>query len=171
MRDHHAVTCQCGKVAFGASGSPISTGVCYCGDCQVAGRRFDGFLDADGGTPAVLYRKDRVHCEAGHEHLAQFRLKPDSATRRIVAICCNSPMLLDFTKGHWLSLYRTRFGADAPAIEMRVMTRDRPAGVVLPNDVPSYEGFSGRFLRRLILAWIAMGFRRPDIGLNDLPVI
>ena len=31
-------------------------------------------------------------------------------------------MLLDFTKGHWASIYRNRFPPGAPPLEMRVMT-------------------------------------------------
>ncbi len=170
-----AVTCQCGKVIFGVSGSPIAATSCYCGSCRQAGREFGNLpsapatLDADGGTPMVLYRKDRVRCKAGKEHLEEFRLKPDSPTRRVVATCCNSPMFLDFTKGHWLSIYRKRLANGAPPIEMRIMTKGRRAGIVLGDEVPNHEGFSGRLMLKLILAWIAMGFSRPDMGLTNIP--
>jgi hypothetical protein len=103
------------------------------------------------------------------EHLEETKLKPDSPTRRVIATCCNSPMFLDFTKGHWLSVYRKRLGDDAPPIEMRIMTKDRRAEIVLQNDLPNYDGYPGRFMLKLILAWIAMGFRRPDMGLADTP--
>jgi hypothetical protein len=46
---------------------------------------------------------------------------------------------------------------------MRVMTRDRREGVALAGDVPNHAGHSGRFMLRLMAAWIAMGFRRPEI--------
>jgi hypothetical protein len=170
-----AVTCQCGTVRFSAAGSPISSTICYCSSCQQAGHVFENLpstprvMDADGGTPVVLYRKDRVRCEAGKEYLAEFRLKPESPTRRVVATCCNSPMFLDFTKGHWLSIYRNRFPNGEPPIEMRLMTKERPAGTVLAGDVPNHEGFSGKLMLNLILAWIAMGFRRPDMGLSSIP--
>ena len=71
-------------------------------------------------------------------------------------------MFLDFTKGHWLSMYRRRFPTDAPEIEMRVMTRDRRASVALGSDVPNYRGYSGRFMMKLLAARIAMGFRVPN---------
>jgi hypothetical protein len=35
-------------------------------------------------------------------------------------------MFLDVTKGHWLSMFRNRFPIGAPAIEMRVWTKDLP---------------------------------------------
>jgi hypothetical protein len=170
-----ALTCQCGKVRLSATRAPILAASCYCGSCQQAGQEFENLpsaspvRDGDGGTPLVLYRKDRVRCETGREHLEAFRLEPDSPTRRIIAACCNSPMFLDFTKGHWLSIYRKRLAGDAPAIEMRIMTKDRRAGVVLANDVPNYDGYPGKFMLRLILARIAMGFGKLDAKLVNIP--
>ncbi len=107
-----------------------------------------------------------MQCLTGQEHLRERRLKPDSLTRRVMATCCNSAMFLDFTRGHWLTMYRNRFPAGAPPVEMRVMTRDRRDGVVLADDLPSYDGHSGKFMLRLIAAWIAMGLRRPEITLG-----
>jgi hypothetical protein len=75
-------------------------------------------------------------------------------------------MFLDFTKGHWLTMYRNRFPAGAPPVEMRLMTRERRDGVVLTDDLPNYEGHSGKFMVRLVAAWIAMGLRRPEIDLG-----
>jgi hypothetical protein len=150
-------------------GRPIAAGSCYCTSCQEAGRRFEQLasappvLNPDGGTDFVLYRKDRVRCVAGQEHLEEHRLKPDSPTRRVVATCCNSAMFLDFTKGHWLTMYRHRFRAGAPPVEMRIMTKDRRGDVELADDLPNYEGHSGKFMLKLMAAWIAMGLRRPEI--------
>jgi hypothetical protein len=78
-------------------------------------------------------------------------------------------MFGDFTKGHWLSLYRKRFSADAPTVEMRIMTGDRTGCGALPDDMPNHRGFPLSFLWRLLVAWIAMGFRKPDMGLGQLP--
>jgi hypothetical protein len=72
-------------------------------------------------------------------------------------------MFLDFTKGHWLSMYRARFPLGAPPLEMRVMTKDRRAGVEFADDAPNYSGFSGTFMLKLLVARIAMGLRRTDI--------
>jgi len=169
-----SVTCQCGKVVFGVVGAPILTASCHCTSCRRAGRAFEELpsaapvLDAEGGSPVLLYRKDRVLCVAGRQYLQEHRLKPDSPTRRVLATCCNSAMFGDFTKGHWLSLYRKRFPAGVPPVEMRIMTKDRGAGVVLGNDVPSHKGFPARFLWKLLIAWIAMGFRKPDMGLGQI---
>jgi hypothetical protein len=49
---------------------------------------------------------------------------------------------------------------------MRVMTRERRVGVELADDLPTYTGHSGKFMLKLIAAWIAMGFRRPEITLG-----
>jgi hypothetical protein len=167
--DHGAVTCLCGKVRLAAAGSPILTASCHCNDCREAGRQIEQLMaapsvrDPDGGTSLVLFRKDRVQCLTGGEYLKEHRLKPDSPTRRVFASCCNSAMFLDFTKGHWLSLYRNRFSAGAPPLQMRIMTKQRRPGVEFADGLPDYAGHSGKFMRKLIAAWIAMGFRRPAI--------
>jgi hypothetical protein len=169
QHQHLASTCQCGKVKFEAIGPPILTGACYCTSCQQAGRLFEALpsappvLDPDSGSSYVLYRKDRVQCVTGQEHLREYRLKPDSPTRRVLATCCNSPMFLDVTVAHWLTMYRNRFPAGAPPLEMRLMTKERRAGVELADDVPNYRGRSGKFMLKLLAAWMAMGFRRPEI--------
>jgi len=172
QQKHLSEICRCGTVKLEAVGRPILTASCYCASCQEAGSRFERLasappvLNPDGGTDYVLYRKDRVQCVTGQEYLEEHRLKPDSATRRVIATCCNSGMFLDFTKGHWLAMYRNRFPADAPPLEMRVMTQDRRDGVELADDMPNYDGHSGKFMLRLIAAWIAMGLRRPEITLG-----
>ena len=125
-------------------------------------------LEADGGTDFVLYRKDRVRCVQGGDRMVARRLKPDSPTRRMVATCCNSGMFLDFTKGHWLTLYRARLPGPVQALEMRVMTSDRREGVVLPEDVPNYAAHSGKFMWKLLAAWVSMSFRTPKVeGIPD----
>jgi hypothetical protein len=164
-----SATCQCGKVRFEAAGPPILTASCYCTSCQQAGGQFEQLaaappvLDADGGTGMILYRKDRVQCVMGQEHLREYRLKPESPTRRVIATCCNSAMFLDFTKGHWLSMFRNRFGMDTPPVDIRIMTKERRAGVELADDLPNYSGTSGKAMLKLIGAWAAMGFRKPEI--------
>jgi hypothetical protein len=172
QRKRLSAVCQCGKVKLEAVGRPILTGSCYCTSCQEAGRRFEQLasappvLNPDGGTDFVLYRKDRVQCVTGQEYLEEHWLRPDSPTRRVVATCCNSAIFLDFTKGHWLTMYRDRFPTGAPPLEMRVMTEERRGGIELADDLPNYDGHSGKFMLKLIAAWIAMGLRRPEITLG-----
>jgi hypothetical protein len=164
--------CKCGKVKFEAVGAPILTCCCFWTSCQEVGRELEPLasaprvLDPDSGTGLILYRKDRVQCVTGQQHLEEYRLKPDSPTRRVVAKCCNSAVFLDFTKGHWLSMFLNRFPTGAPSLEMRVWTKERRVGVELADDLPNYTGHSGRLILKLIAAWIAMGFRRPVITLG-----
>ena len=156
-----------------AIGRPILTACCYCTELQDAGLRLERLasappvLDPDGGTGMILYRKDRVRCVTGGRLLEEHRLKPNSPTRRVVAACCNSAMLLDFTRGHWVSIYRNRFPPGAPPLEMRVMTGGRRVGVRLPDDVPNHRGHAVKFMLRLLAAWIAMGFRRPRLPIQQ----
>ena len=167
-------SCRCGAVVLEVTGVPIAHAACYCASCQEAGRRFEQLpdappiLDADGGTDFVLYRKDRVRCVQGGERLEAHRLKPESPTRRMVAACCNSAMFLDFTRGHWLTLYRVRMPESVPPLEMRIMTADRREGVVLPQDVPNYAAHSGKFMWKLLASWAPIGFRTPKV--DGVPV-
>jgi hypothetical protein len=118
----------------------------------------------DGGTNLMLYRKDRVGPITGGDLLQEHRLTPTSPTRRVVATCCNTPMFLEFTNGHWLSVYAGRLSGALPPLDMRVMTIDRLEQSPLPTDVPNYERQSAGFMWKLLTAWAAMGFRRPKVA-------
>jgi hypothetical protein len=168
---HLTAACQCGQVAFETTGKPIVSVSCHCRSCQDAGLAFEqapaapAVRDADGGTGFVLVRKDRVRCTKGGEKLQEHRLTPQSTTRRVVATCCNAPMFLEFSKGHWLSIYRNRLPDGAAPLEMRVMTKDRRESAELPSDVPNYRTHSGKFMWKLLAAWVAMGFRTPKVAM------
>ena len=168
--ERRTASCQCGAVTLELTGKPITVATCYCQSCQKAGQAFDalpgapGVLDSDGGTAYVLVRKDRIAWLSGSGQLDEHRLTPDAPTRRFVSHCCNSPIGLEFSKGHWLSVYSGRFPEEErPPVEMRTMTGDRREGVELPDDVPNYQAHSGKFMWRLLTAWVAMGFRAPPI--------
>src|SRR3546814_5868014 len=86
---------------------------------------------------------------SGSDRLGEHRLTPDSPTRRFVTRCCNSPIALEFTKGHWLSVYSGRIPeGERPPAEMRTMVKGRPEGVELPGDIPNYKTPSGKSMWR-----------------------
>jgi hypothetical protein len=157
-----SLRCSCGAVAFEARGRPIVASICHCDDCQKASRELESLpgappiLDKNGGTPYVLYRRDRVACVRGENLLQEYRLAGEANTKRVLASCCNSAMFLDFEKGHWLSLYHDRFEGPAPSPQMRVQTKYKPEGAIIPKDLPSSSGFSPAFILRLLGARIAM---------------
>jgi hypothetical protein len=162
--------CRCGATTIELAGDPIQSVACYCESCRTAARGFERVpgapqtVNAEGGVDYCLYRKDRVKIAQGAHHLREHRLKPESPTRRVVASCCGSPMFVDFTPGHWLTIFRDRLSGQAPAVQMRVMTRDRPEGLELSNAIPTYETLPPRLMFKLIAAWAAMGFRRPKVA-------
>jgi len=159
-------SCSCGRVRCEAAGDPILSAVCYCEDCQEGGRRIEALpnaariRDSDGGTPYLTYRDDRFHLLSGEDLLVDYRLKPESRTRRVVASCCNSGMFVKFDPGFWVSTYRSRYEGDLPPIEMRTKTQHRKSETELPSDAPSYPGFPLRLFLRLIVARAAMLFGR-----------
>lgn len=165
----HSATCQCGQTVLELTGKPIESVACYCRSCRKAARQFEQapgaprIVNAHGGVDYCLYRKDRVRIAQGGEHLQEHRLKPDSPTRRVVAKCCGSPIFVEFTRGHWLTLYRGRLPQGGPAPVLSAMTKYREEGTQPPADIPAYETIPPRLMIKLIAAWAAMGFRRPKI--------
>jgi hypothetical protein len=160
-------SCACGQVAVEARGRPIVTVVCYCDDCQAAGRQIEALpgappvLNADAGSSLVVFRKDRLSCVRGQDRLVAHKLKPGSATSRYVASCCNSALYLGFDDGkHWVDVFRGRVEGEPPPVEMRICTRFRPAGPELPADVPSVPGFSFGLIARFMAAALAMRLGR-----------
>jgi len=165
--------CRRGKVHLEVVDAPMIAAECHCQSCREAARRMAGLpgavpiTESNGGTPFVLYRKDRVRITGGKEWLRNFRLGPDRQTRRVVATCCNSPVLLEFKGGHWASLYGTLWPAGTrPAPELRTVTGDVPDGVVLDDAVPAGGWQTTRFIAKLFAAWAAMGFRAPSLALD-----
>jgi hypothetical protein len=173
MTTSTTLSCACGKVQLHVQGTPIVNAACCCNSCRTAGARLQALprapavVDAHGATRFVLYRKDRVGFAQGAELLKEFRLTPDSKTRRVVASCCNTPVFLEFQGGHWLSVYGCLWPkATLPALEMRTMTMDLPQGVALPDDVPNAKRQSFSFMAKLLGAWIAMGFKVPKVKVD-----
>lgn len=148
------LSCQCGKVQLSLKGKEIASADCGCSSCQKAAAKMqtlDGaptVLNSHGATHFELYRKDYINCEKGAENLAQFCLKEDSPTRRIIATCCNTPMFLDFGPGHWASVYGILW----------------PFGTVASKHAKS---FSAGFMAKLLWAWVKMGFKTPKITFVD----
>jgi hypothetical protein len=155
--------CACGRVVIEASGTPITTLVCYCDNCQEGGRRIEALphapavLEVDGGSAYVVYRKDRLRCTSGSDLLRPQRIRADSVTNRVLATCCNSAMYLNFDDGkHWVDIYRSRVRGEAPPLQFRVCTRFRPDPGSAARDMPSFPGYPTRLLVPLLTARLAM---------------
>jgi hypothetical protein len=166
----NSAVCRCGETTIALAGAPILSAICCCESCRTAAQGFERDLgaprtvNAAGGVDYCVYRKDRVKITRGAGFLREYRLKPDSPTRRVVASCCSSPMFTDFTPGHWLSVFRDRLSGPSPAPQMCLMTRDKPADLPLPEGVPAYQTQSPRLMIRLLASWAMMGFRQPKIS-------
>lgn len=147
-----------------AVGPAIACLACYCDDCQSAARQLveagaSSPRDPDGGTSLVLYRKDRFHVLSGQVYLRPHKLRADSATNRIVASCCNTPLFLQFDKGpHWVSIFRSLVEAPPP-LEMRIATRFMPTLEQATDGIPTYPAFPWRLPAKLVASRIAMMFK------------
>lgn len=165
------LACGCGKVRLEVKGSPIITAECHCNSCREAARRMATLPGAPivsgghGGSHYVLYRKDRIRIVGGHDYLQNFRLGPKSHTRRVVATCCNTPVLTEFEAGHWGSLYGNLWPAqDLPPPDLRTQVSGSPNAGDLDHGVPSGGWETTKFYGKLLAAWIAMGFKSPRLA-------
>jgi len=157
------ISCKCGSVKVELLGSPMLVNICHCVGCQRGSAQIESLpgasrlLDAYGGTPYVLWRKDRVRLLQGRERLRDLRREGDKDTRRVVASCCNSPVLLDFGPGHWVSIYQQRFDEPVPQARARIQTRSMQPGNP-PNDgLPLHPGYPFGMMVKLLTTRIAMG--------------
>jgi hypothetical protein len=163
------LSCACGQSRVTLTGPPILAADCCCDSCAKAAARLQALpgapkiTDAIGATPFVLYRKDRVAFDLPHP-LRCFRLSGEAKTKRLLAPCCNTPIGLEFSGGHWISLYASLWpSGTAPRASLRTMTADRADRAALPRDIPNARSQSPGFMWALMKAWVAMGFRAPKL--------
>lgn len=168
------VTCECAQVAIELDGAPLICAECHCNSCRQAAKRLEQLpltrpmLEGNAGTQFVLYRKDRIQFLRGQHLLEAFRLGPKAPTRRVISRCCNSPVFLEFQSGHWLSLYASLWPEETrPTPQLRTMTGDRTDHMALDDAVPASTLQTWRFYAKLLGAWIAMGFKSPEIRIGE----
>lgn len=153
-------SCACGQVKYEAQGDPIVTAVCYCQDCQAAGKiitdlpEFTPFQERDGGTPYATFRKDHWKPIGKERQLKSIKLKPDAPTTRYVTTCCHSALYLEFEPGFWISVYRDRLD-EPPALEWRNKVNYRQSDLPFADGLPRYKNFPLRLFGRLALAGLA----------------
>jgi hypothetical protein len=159
--------CRCGKVALEATGLPIVHISCYCDDCQIAADIIDGLengcsgQEADGGTPNVLYRRDRVRFTRGEELLEGHRVRDKTHTVRLVASCCNTAITQ--THENWWphrGIKTHLFEAVPVPLEVRCFTKFAPRPDDIPRDVKVSRGPSARLAWRIAKAALAVRGRR-----------
>ncbi len=174
MPEITSLACACGQFHVELIGAPFIATECHCNSCREAERRFAALPASfplsgpNGGTPYILYRKDRIRFPEGTDRLRAYRLSDTAPTRRVVTTCCNSPVFLEFQAGHWLSLYAGLWPQDTrPTIDIRTMTSDLPPGITLDNALPAGKRATAGFYAKLLAAWIAMGFKVPAIPVRE----
>ena len=155
-------------VELGAWAEPIVVSACYCDDCQAAAERLAASAasapapSADGGTEFMVFRRDRIACTRGVDHLEATKLTQASKTRRMIAGCCATPMYVAFDdRRPWVSALRAPFVADAPPVEMLICTRFRRSEDRASDSLPSHPGYPLAMILRILAAWPSTLFSRP----------
>lgn len=164
------LSCTCGSVRLHLEQHPIVVVECCCVSCRNAAELLQNLPGApnitepNGTTHFVLYRKDRIHFGVGYELMAEHKLEAEASTRRAVSTCCHTPMFMEFNEGHWLSLYGGLWPARSrPAIQVRTMASAALSPSNLSTDVPNPKTHTISFYLRLLMAWVAMGFKVPEL--------
>lgn len=167
------LACACGQFHVEVTGDPIITAECHCTSCRSAAARLGALppafpmTAASGGVPYILYRKDRVRFPDGTANLAEFRLSDSAPTRRVLTTCCNTPVFTEFSSGHWLSLFAGLWPPQTrPQMQIRTQTGNAPAGTTLDDSLPAGGMVTAGFYARLLGAWIAMGFKVPNVDVE-----
>ena len=162
--------CACGEVEFQATGKAIQTVACYCDDCRTAGQQIDALpqgrsgLGADGGTVSVLFRKDRVRCVRGSERLTDHKLRPESATVRVVTSCCHSNVASRFDT--WPMMPLRSFDASAPPLtpDLCIMTKFALDPAAIQHAAPRYATVSPGFVLKILSGSVQLGLQRIGFG-------
>jgi hypothetical protein len=154
--------CTCGRVELEATGGPLTSVICHCDDCQAGAQQIEALpnaarvREAEGGVGYLVYRKDRVRIRTGAELLRGYKIRPRSATNRMVATCCNAALILTFDDSkHWVDVYRARVIGNVPPLQMHVCTKYRQAGAP-DTTVPSFSRYPLRLVATLLAARVAM---------------
>jgi len=136
--------CRCGRVVLEASRPHIVHLCCYCDDCQTAADLIDALPGGmsgrgpDGGTPHVLFRRDRVHVVSGDDVLKAYRVRRRTRTRRMVASCCNTAMFqIHDNSFPYRGIKSHLFDDPVPPVTMRIFTKFAPEPRRIPRDVKS----------------------------------
>lgn len=157
------VRCSCGQVELRAQGEPMFCIVCYCDDCQAGSAQVEALPNARrvkdelGGTGYVLVRRDRIQWVRGKDIIRRYKIREQSATRRNVATCCNSPVIVDFDAWQpWVSLFSTAIVGHCPPPAMRLFTKFAPQPELIPQDIPCHERFPLSFPLKVLKTAAAM---------------
>ena len=141
---------------------PIASVVCYCDDCQAGAQQIEALPNArrvhepDGGVGYLAYRKDRVRIRKGAELLRGYKIRQNSATNRMVAMCCNAAVILTFEDNkHWVDVYRASVIGNVPPLQMQICAKYRQAGT-LDMTIPTFSRYPLRLVAKLVAAKIAM---------------
>ena len=154
-KENYVSECKCGTVRYEATARPACNVVCYCDDCQSAGRVLveesgcENPLDPDGGTSFSTFLEKDWKCVAGAEQVESHKLRENSPTTRFIASCCQTPIYLKYGPGFWVSTFRAPFTNELPKLNWRIKTSHRTSSLPFPDDIARFKGFPLRLYAAL----------------------
>ncbi len=156
-------TCACGRVELEAIGKPIVSAVCYCDDCLKGAPPDRSFAERGRGGRSrwghslhpLSQGPDRLHTRRGpaEKLQAQANVGHEQSCRHVLQF----GDVREFDRGpFWITAYRARFHGDVPPLQLRICTKFKPTGAVLPRDVPSAPGYPPLMVMKLLASRVAM---------------
>jgi hypothetical protein len=128
--------CLCGAVRYVALGEPRSQGYCFCRDCRKA--------SGSGFIPFLLFPANSVRFTGETKRSIVKSIRGANAVRNHCAICGSLVFGGIVGKDSAHTIYAGSL--DEPALfqpEVAVFTRDKPAWVVLPAGLKTFETLPG----------------------------
>ncbi|WP_257455162.1 GFA family protein [Archangium lipolyticum] len=124
--------CLCGALRYEAEGEPLFAGYCYCVDCRKASG--SGFIPFMGFSSAAVRFSGETR---------QFRSKSfrgGDSVRNFCPVCGGLVFGGEVGKDDSHTIYAGSL--DDPSSfqpKVAIFTRDRPAWVVMPPDLPAFD--------------------------------
>ncbi|ATB42693.1 Gfa-like protein [Cystobacter fuscus] len=124
--------CLCGALRYEAEGKPLFTGFCYCADCRKASG--SGFIAFMG------FASTAVRFSGETRQFWSKSYKGTDSVRNFCPVCGGLVFGGEVGKDDSHTIYAGSL--DDPSSfhpEIAIFTRDRPAWVALPPDLPAFD--------------------------------
>lgn len=124
--------CLCGSLRYEVEGKPLFTGYCFCADCRKA--------SGSGFIPFMGFASSAVRFSGEARQFRSKSYKGTDSVRNFCPVCGGLVFGGEVGKDDSHTIYAGSL--DDPTSfhpEIAIFTRDRPAWVALPPDLPVFD--------------------------------